>query len=88
MIPYSASALCLFLSVIFDLLQLFFLAHTTLWGRGDGIQLSQNNASSYQDREMFAPFAQALAVEYLVKFTATCSCTYIPVHSIMIYCPP
>lgn len=45
----------------------FFLAHTTLWGRRDGIQFCQNNASSYQERKMFAPFAQALAVKYLVK---------------------
>lgn len=57
-IPFSSFQ---FITVI------FFLAHTTLWGRGDGIQLSKNSASSYQERKMFAPFAQALAVKYLMK---------------------
>lgn len=70
MIPYSASALCLFLSVVFNLPQSFFFSPHNSFG-GDGIQLSKRNASSYQERKMFALFAQVLAVKQSEVFTAT-----------------
>ena len=85
---WSASALRLFFSVIFYLLQLLFLSpHNSLGKRGWNTTESEQ-CSFLPRKENVCSFCPSSCCEVFSEvFTATHPWTFIPVHSIIIYSP-